>query len=408
VLLSPITVNEAVLSSRIEGTQATLEEVLQQDAGIAQAPSRHDDIEEIANYRAAMRDAEQALEHRPMSLSLIKGVHQRLMHGVRGHDKQPGEFRVEQNWIGFAGSDIEHARFVPPSPLLLPQALEGWAAYLASEKDDPAIQVAVAHAQFEILHPFKDGNGRIGRMLIPLLLFQRKTLSRPMFYLSEYLEAHRDRYYDGLLSITEAGQWQNWVEFFLEAVVVQADANLAKARQILALYNELKQRVIEATHSQFAIPALDAFFVRPILNATDFAYHAGIENRVTANGILKQILAAGLILRLREAAGRTPAVFALPDLFNLESSVGRAQVCGFRAAWQGATTRRGWPRKEEQRRQAARKPCNRVRSGATQWVSVPGGANASTHAASRGPRSGQLSFLGSTYCLSAPYIRGVL
>mgnify|MGYP000250479239 CR=1 FL=1 len=317
VLLSPITVNEAVLSSRIEGTQATLEEVLQQDAGIVQARSRHADIEEIANYRTAMRNAEQALEHRPISLSLIKGVHQQLMQGVRGHDKHPGEFRVDQNWIGRAGAAIENARFVPPSPLVLPQALDAWAAYLSSEEDDPVIQVAIAHAQFEILHPFKDGNGRIGRMLIPLLLFQRKTLSRPMFYLSEYLEAKRDDYYDGLLSITETGQWQNWIEFFLEAMVVQADANLVKTRQILVLYNDLKQRVIEATHSQFAIPALDAFFVRPILNATDFARHAGIENRVTANGILKQILSAGLILRLREAAGRTPAVFVLPDLINI-------------------------------------------------------------------------------------------
>ena len=317
VLLSPITANEAVLSSRIEGTQATLEEVLQQDAGIEQALARHADIEEIANYRAAMRDAEQALAHRPLSLSLIKGVHQRLMQGVRGHDKMPGNFRIDQNWIGRMGSPMEKARFVPPSPLVLPHALDAWAAYLSSEEVDPVIQVAVAHAQFEILHPFKDGNGRIGRMLIPLLLFQRKTLSRPMFYLSEYLEVNRDRYYDGLLSITETGQWQSWVEFFLEAMVLQADANLIKVREILALYNRLKQRFIEATHSQFAIPALDAFFTRPILNATDFARHAGIENRVTANGILKQIQEERLIIRLRKSSGQTPAVFALPDLINI-------------------------------------------------------------------------------------------
>ena len=317
VLLSPITANEAVLSSRIEGTQATLEEVLQQDAGIEQALSRHADIEEIANYRAAMRDAEQELAHRPLSLSLIKGVHQRLMQGVRGHDKMPGKFRVDQNWIGRAGSPMEKARFVPPSPLILPQALDAWAAYLSSAEDAPVIQVAVAHAQFEILHPFKDGNGRIGRMLIPLLLFQRKSLSRPMFYLSEYLEVNRDRYYDGLLSITETGQWQGWVEFFLEAMVLQADVNLIKVREILALYDRLKQQFIGATHSQFAIPALDAFFAHPILNATDFARYAGIENRVTANGILKQVQKEQLIFRLREASGRTPAVFALPDLINI-------------------------------------------------------------------------------------------
>jgi Fic family protein len=317
VLLSPITANEAVLSSRIEGTQATLEEVLQQDAGIEQAQSRHADIEEISNYRAAMRDAEQALAHRPLSLSLIKGVHQRLMQGVRGSDKTPGEFRIDQNWIGRQGFPMSAARFVPPNPVVLPQALDIWANYLASEAEDPVLQVAVAHAQFEILHPFKDGNGRIGRMLIPLLLFQRKTLSRPMFYLSEYLEAHRDQYYDGLLAITDEGNWQGWIEFFLGAIVLQADANLAKAKQILELYDTLKRRFIESTHSQFAVPALDAFFERPILNATDFSRLAGIENRMTANGILSHIKQDGLIIRLRESSGRTPAVFALPALINI-------------------------------------------------------------------------------------------
>lgn len=316
VLLSPVTANEAVLSSRIEGTQATLEEVLQQDAGIEQAESRHADIEEISNYRAAMRDAEQALVHRPLSLSLIKGVHQRLMQGVRGSEKTPGEFRIDQNWIGRNGSRMEQARFIPPNPLVLPQALDTWASYLASEDEDPVLQVAIAHAQFEILHPFKDGNGRIGRMLIPLLLFQRKTLSRPMFYLSEYLETHRDQYYDGLLAITDNGNWQGWIEFFLNAIILQADANLVKVKQILELYDKLKLRFIGATHSQFAVPSLDAFFMRPILNATDFSRLAGIENRVTANGILSQIKQDKLIIRIRESSGRSPAVFALPDLIS--------------------------------------------------------------------------------------------
>ena len=317
VLLSPVTANEAVLSSRIEGTQATLEEVLQQDAGIEQAQSRHADIEEISNYRAAMRDAEQALAHRPLSLSLIKGVHQRLMQGVRGSEKTPGEFRIDQNWIGRNGSRMEQARFIPPNPLVLPQALDAWASYLASEDEDPVLQVAIAHAQFEILHPFKDGNGRIGRMLIPLLLFQRKTLSRPMFYLSEYLETHRDQYYDRLLAITDNGNWQGWIEFFLNAIILQADANLVKVKQILELYDRLKLRFIGATHSQFAVPSLDAFFMRPILNATDFSRLAGIENRVTANGILSQIKQDKLIIRIRESSGRSPAVFALPDLINI-------------------------------------------------------------------------------------------
>ncbi len=175
----------------------------------------------------------------------------------------------------------------------------------------------LAHAQFEILHPFKDGNGRIGRMLIPLLLYQRGTLSRPMFYLSEYLESHRDIYYDALLAITENGDWQGWLEFFLNALTVQAGLNLSKVQQIIGLYEELKQKFIGTTHSQFAVPALDTFFMRPMVNATDFARFSTIENRVTANGLLGQLCNEGLIRRIRPGSGRSPAVYALPELINI-------------------------------------------------------------------------------------------
>jgi Fic family protein len=317
VLLSPITVNEAVLSSRIEGTQATLDEVLEFDAGIQPAEARRGDIEEISNYRVAVRIAEAALADRPLSLSLIREVHQRLMQGVRGRDKTPGAFRTDQNWIGRSGDPIDKARFVPPSPLVLPQALEAWEDYLQSETEDPILQAAVAHAQFEILHPFKDGNGRIGRMLIPLILYQRRALSRPMFYLSEYLEAHRDLYYDQLLAITDDGNWQGWVEFFVGALIDQAESNLAKVRSIRDLYDLMRQRFVEVTHSQFAMAAVDAFFMRPVITATDFASEAGFNNRVTANGMLRQLEGAGLIRRLREGGGRKPSVYMLPNLINV-------------------------------------------------------------------------------------------
>ena len=317
VLLSPITVSEAILSSRIEGTVATLEEVLQQEAGIEQDEGRFEDLEEVANYRVAMRDAEKELEHRPVSLSLIKGIHQQLLRGVRGEDKNPGRFRDDQNWIGRPGCKMEDARFIPPSPTVLTHALEQWASYVSSTDDDPVIQIAVVHAQFEILHPFKDGNGRIGRMLIPLILSQRGALSRPMFYLSEYLEENRERYYDALLNITEQGQWQNWIEFFLGAITVRADTNINKARKIIALYEQRKGLFRGATRSQFSTAALDAFFVRPMINATDFARIAGIENRVTANGILSQLWKGKLIRKVREGSGRTPAVYALAELINI-------------------------------------------------------------------------------------------
>ena len=317
VLLSPITVNEAVLSSRIEGTQATLDEVLGHDAGLAAPESRRGDIEEITNYRVAVRIAEEELAERPLSLSLIKSIHQRLMQGVRGRDKSPGEFRRDQNWIGRQGDTMERARFIPPSPMILPQRLEQWAAYLQNQDEDPILQTAVAHAQFEILHPFKDGNGRIGRMLIPLLLYQRRALSRPMFYLSEYLEAHRDTYYDRLLAITERNDWQGWLEFFIDALVVQAEDNLAKVIQIRDLHAHMRARFVEVTHSQYAHGAVDAFFASPVISATNFYARAGYNTRVTANNMLRQLETAGLIARVRDGSGPMPAIYAMPELINI-------------------------------------------------------------------------------------------
>jgi len=317
VLLSPITANEAVLSSKIEGTQATLDEVLEADAGLVISEARRGDIEEISNYRLAVRDAEVALADRRVSLSLIKAVHQRLLRGVRGRDKAPGAFREDQNWIGRAGDSIENARFVPPSPALLLGALDDWERFVHRDDEDPILQVAIAHAQFEILHPFKDGNGRIGRMLIPLLLFQRQALSRPMFYMSEYLEANRQEYYDRLLNITDRSDWHGWLEFFLNGMVLQAEANLERVRGIRDLYEETRRLVVEITHSQFAMGAVDAFFEQPIISATTFATRAGFANRVTANNMLRQLEAAGLITRLREGSGRTPAIYALSRLINI-------------------------------------------------------------------------------------------
>lgn len=316
-LLAPITVNEAVLSSRIEGTQATLDEVLAFDAGLTPDSARLNDIEEIANYRVALQIAEQALDERPITLSLIRQVHQRLLQGVRGRDKTPGAFRTDQNWIGRAGDPIERARFIPPSPLALTQALENWQAFLSRDDQDPILQAAIAHAQFEILHPFKDGNGRIGRMLIPLMLYQRGALSRPMFYLSEYLEAHRGDYYDRLLAITSEGDWNGWLAFFLRALTEQAQANLAKVRAIRDLHDDMRRRFAEATRSQYAMAALDAFFVKPVVASTEFAAMAGIANRVTAHAMLRQLEGQGLIRRLREGSGRLPAVYTLPNLVNI-------------------------------------------------------------------------------------------
>lgn len=317
VLLSPITNREAVLSSRIEGTQASLVEVLQHEAGETYGEEKQWDINEIINYRRALLMGEQALAERPISLPLIRELHARLMEDVRGGDQTPSAFRSIQNWIGKPGCTLEQARFVPPAPLVMQDAMENFAQYVLADDTDPLVQMAVIHAQFEIIHPFKDGNGRLGRMLIPLFLYQKGVLQRPMFYLSEYLEQKDDEYRDRLLAITVEGDWQGWIEFFLVALHQQAERNTEKAKSIHALYDEMKQSFIDATHSQFALPALDAFFSRPIMNASDFIRLSGVDNRGTANGLLRSLHQADLIQLLRPGSGRRPAIYAFSALLNI-------------------------------------------------------------------------------------------
>ena len=320
VLLSPITTNEAVLSSRIEGTQASLSEVLEHDAGLdtGKSPTINEDIKEISNYRKVLRIAEDELKNRPISLNFVKSLHAVLLDSVRGKNKEPGQFRKDQNWIGKKGTPIETARFVPPSPLILQEHLEKWEKFLCRDDySDPFVQLAIVHAQFEILHPFIDGNGRIGRLFIPLFLYMKKCLNSPMFYLSEYLETHRDEYYDGLLSISSENNWHGWFEFFLQAIVIQSDTNISKAKEILSLYDNLKDKFIDVTHSQYAVPALDTFFKIPIINTVEFYKLSGIPNRMTANNLLRKLVDSQSIILLKQGQGRQPSVYAMPNLINI-------------------------------------------------------------------------------------------
>ncbi|MBA3008604.1 MAG: Fic family protein [Proteobacteria bacterium] len=317
VLLSPLTTQEAVLSSKIEGTQATLDEVLEHEAGQSFSPEKDQDIREVVNYRTALLTATAELAHRQLSLSLVKEMHQMLMDSVRGANKEPGSFRLDQNWIGRPGCTMAEATFVPPSPLQLLDHLEAWERYLAFDDVDRMVQTAVVHAQFELIHPFKDGNGRIGRLLIPLFLYSKKALSRPMFYLSGYLETHRDEYYTRLRAISQEGDWDGWIGFFLEAVIAQALDNAEKVRNILALYEGMKVQVAKVTHSQYAIAALDAIFDRPVFRTSDFAARSGIPTRQTAMLILRQLQQSGILKTLQEASGQRPATLIFPALMNL-------------------------------------------------------------------------------------------
>ncbi len=319
ILLAPLTTQEAVLSSRIEGTRATMGEVLEYEAGgnaETVPPEKEADIEEVLNYRRGLRQAIELMDTLPVCGRLLRQVHATLLSGVRGHDKALGKFRTIQNFIGVYGRPMEQARFVPIPPEQVADGMSRWERYLHGSEPDVLVQLAIVHAEFESLHPFLDGNGRLGRMLIPLFLFERKLLHVPMFYLSEHLETHRQAYYDKLLAVSRDDDWTGWCEFFLRAVTDQATRNEARARQILDLYREKKDWIVNTTHSQHAMRALDFLFGQPIFSGTHFSEQSNIPGP-TARRILKECTDGGLLEVVRQGSGRRPTIYRFPELLEI-------------------------------------------------------------------------------------------
>ena len=317
ILLSPLTDQEALLSSKIEGTIATMEEVLEFEAGAQeQDQEKIHDIQEIINYRQALRLAQTHLIDRPIRLSLILQLHKTLMNSVRGEDKTPGEFRKNQNWIGRLGRLIEEASFIPPSPLRLMDHLQAWEAYLDYQDFDALAQAAIIHAQFELIHPFKDGNGRIGRLLIPLFLHGKGRLSSPMFYLSGYLDSYRDEYIAHLQDISRERRWTEWIAFFLTAIIEQAKMNTGKVQEIMRLYDSMKERVRDITHSQHSAQVVDALFDRPAFQVGQFSARTNI-NIQTAHVLVRQLHEEGILTVIRQSSGRRAAIYAFPWLVNI-------------------------------------------------------------------------------------------
>ena len=317
VLLSPLTTQEAVLSSRIEGTQATMGEVLEFEAGQeAVSPKRRDDIREVLNYRAAMREAERMLQELPICQRVIREAHRVLLSGVRGEGKSPGEYRRIPNWIGPPGCTVDGATFAPVGADKLTAAMSAWERYVHQDAPDRLVQLALLHAEFEALHPFLDGNGRLGRMLVPLFLWRCGLISQPMFYISAYFEARRDAYYEGLLAVSRDDDWTGWCRFFLGAVRAQAEEDLTKAKGILALYEDMKHRVGEATRSRFAIRILDWIFEHPIFTSGNFSAASEIPAR-TARRLLGALRDHGILQVLRAGNGRRGTVLVFPALLNI-------------------------------------------------------------------------------------------
>jgi Fic family protein len=322
VLLSPLTTREAVLSSKIEGTQVSLEDVLQYEADIKEPfkAEREMDIHEVLNYRKALGHAVNELNDHPLTINMIRDLHRVLLSDVRGKNRAPGEIRRIQNYIARPGSPIEKAIFVPPAPPLVMGALSNWERYLHSEEKDPLVQLSILKAQFELIHPFSDGNGRIGRMLVPLILYDKKMLSSPMFYISAYLERNRDIYFERLLGISRDNDWNEWISFFLNAITEQAEENSSKARSILELYREMKARMPEIISSKYNVYVIDAIFSRPIFKTTQFVPVVG-DNRMAAQRILHELTDKGILKIMVEGKGRQPTVYAFRQLLEITEQV---------------------------------------------------------------------------------------
>ncbi|MCI4626120.1 MAG: Fic family protein [Candidatus Magnetoovum sp. WYHC-5] len=319
VLLSPLTTQEAVLSSKIEGTQATMAEVLEFEAegDSNEFPGKKEaDIYEIINYRKALNHAVDLLRELPICQRVICEAHRILMDSVRGYSNSPGIYRKIPNWIGPKGCSINDATFVPVSADKLPDSMSRWEKYVHEEVFDRLIQLAILHAEFEALHPFLDGNGRIGRMLIPLFLKQSGLLQTPMFYISAYFEVNRQEYYKRLLAVSKDDDWTGWCIFFLNALQEQAVINYSKATAIVKLYNEMKKDVAGFTHSQYAIYALDWIFGRPIFKSSDFIKQAGIP-KPTALRILNVLKEKAILREIKPSRGRRASTLAYIELLTI-------------------------------------------------------------------------------------------
>ncbi len=279
---------EAVLSSQIEGTQASLADVLQFEAD-HDDPPRVKDVEEVVNYVHAMNHGLARLPELPLSLRLIREIHEKLMAGVRGQHLEPGEFRRTQNWVGPGGCQLKDASFVPPPPDQLLDVLGQLESFLHDKALPPLIHAGLAHAQFETIHPFLDGNGRVGRLLITFLLCERKVLSKPLLYLSVYLKKHRAQYYDRLQAVRIDGDWEGWILFFLRGVLDVAETAHETAKRILALRQQHQQKLhLEKKSSANLLRALDLLFEQPIQTAAGLADKLDVSYP-TANGLLSRL-----------------------------------------------------------------------------------------------------------------------
>ena len=287
---------EALLSSQIEGTQASLEGVLKFEADIT--PSEDiNEIKEVINYIKAINYGIERLKELPMSNRLIKEIHKILISGTRGSNKTPGEFRQSQNWIGPAGANLNEATFVPPPPYLVPELMSDLEKFM-HRKDDipPLVKAALIHAQFETIHPFLDGNGRVGRLLLTFYLYWQGVLTKPLLYLSFYFKKHREEYYNLLMKVRLNGEFEEWIKFFLKGVVEVSNEATTAAKEIITLKEDLIKMLIERKiGSGYAVGLVELLFSMPIVTSKDVQNKLGIKSKDTLGKLLEKFVKVSII-----------------------------------------------------------------------------------------------------------------
>lgn len=288
---------EALLSSRIEGTECTLDDIIASDLSPSGPTSL--DVGEVVNYVAALGHGIARLATLPLSNRLLREVHEVLLRTGRGSDKTPGEFRRTQNWIGQPGCTLAEANFVPPPVHVMNEALSDLEKFLHATDLPVLIVAGLAHAQFETIHPFLDGNGRSGRLLVSLLLHERTTLTKPVLYLSTYLKQHQQSYFRYLTAVREDGDWEGWLTFFLTGVSDAAAHAAATATRIHQIRERDRRRLLDAGGQKHELALLDRLYTQPIVNSAWVERELGVAT-ATANKVLTRIEAAGI---LRESTG---------------------------------------------------------------------------------------------------------
>ncbi len=313
ILLAPLRSQEALISSRIEGTISTMDEIMEYEAD-ENSTTRADVIETIL-YQRTLNNTQEALsDGYEISISLIKLMHQQLLSFGRGASKSPGEFKKEQNYLGDKGK--KEIKFIPISPEKLLDGLEQLLDFIKNSPLPTLIKTALMHLEFEALHPFKDGNGRIGRMMITLNLWKEQILTQPHFYISGYFETHKDEYINQMRQVSKQQSWNEWIKFFLNAVSEQALKNLELAEAIKQLYDDTKLEFSSLLASKWNVEILDFLFTFPVFRSSKFVSKTGIPNS-TATQIIKRLEERGYLMLKEEAAGRRAALYSFEPLMRI-------------------------------------------------------------------------------------------